>query len=632
MINDEQKRNFFKVKIAIALIILTLITFIYSFMQFSPKLNSLVMKYALTELSGMTTYVERSINKELKDGLSHLNIHNLEITKEEDIFSDKTVKKLRAINRYNKYLLVGLATLDGYGIDSKGQYRNIYDKNLLDKVKKGEFYISNIVKARHNTYLYLAKPVKYKNKVTAILWGKYKLSNMFEENKILDVIPKYFQIIDDKGNYILNTSKKYALIPFAVKIKLNLWSELEYYGLDQNLIKEIKDTISQGREGDFYFEYKGNARYCSYKPLNINNWYIISAHAQDNINLLATEVSNIVLKLFLVMLFCFLSFCVILIILLHNMYKRINNQNVSLKDMNTLFDVILKKTHNIPFVVDLKEKKVSLFGYPFKGITQSCSYKELEPNNIVSLGLVGKDSIEEYRKIYNSIIIENKPCDPVVIFSVYGDRKMWFRVSSSYDDEQQPVKIFGLLESYDDPRCQDDIKENEEHVKEDLSFDKLTHLLNRDSFIIKTQDIIHKDYENEKKGAFVIIDLDNFSNLNNLLSSKFGDIVIKKTANILASYFRQEDIVGRLGGNEFVIYARNVTDIEAFELRINKLNELLTKTYKNDSNQVVVTASIGIMLTDKEHITFNALYEKAYKALQKVKENGKNSYYFYIEE
>lgn len=628
---NEQKRNSSKIKIAIALIILTLAIFIYSFMQFSPKLNNLIMKYTQTELSGMTTYVERSINKELKEGLSNLNIYNLKITNEEDIFSSKTLSYLKSINRDNKYLLVGIATLDGYGIDSTSQYRNIYDKKMIDVVKKGDIYISNMIKSQYNTYLYIAKPIKYKDKVTAILWGKYRLSNMFEENKILDIIPKYFQIIDDKGNYVLNTSKKYSLMPFAVKIKLNLWSELNYYGIDKKLIKEITDTIKEGREGNFYFEYKGQARYCSYKPLNINNWYIISTHAQDNINVLETEVKNVVFHLFLIMLFCFLLFCVIFIILIHNMYKRLNNQNLSLRDMNTLFDVILKKTHNIPFVVDLKAKKVSLFGYPFKGITQYCTYKELEPNNIVSLGLIGKDSIDEYKKIYNSIIIENRPCDPAVIFSVYGEKKMWFRVSSSFDDERYPLKIFGLLESYDDSKCQDDIIENVEHVKEDLCFDKLTYLLNRESFIIKTQDIINKDYENDKRGAFVIIDLDNFANLNSFLSSKFGDIVLKKTANILISYFRQEDIVGRLGGNEFVVYARNVTDIDAFELRINKLNQLLTKTYKKDTHQVVLTASIGIMLTNKDHITFNALYEKADKALQKVKENGKNSYYIYEE-
>lgn len=108
-----------------------------------------------------------------------------------------------------------------------------------------------------------------------------------------------------------------------------------------------------------------------------------------------------------------------------------------------------------------------------------------------------------------------------------------------------------------------------------------------------------------------------------------GDFVLQKTANTLCNFFRKDDIVGRLGGDEFMIFAQNIRNLTAFEQRIYELNHLLCKTYHKDGKSVSISASIGIMLTDETHRTFQALYEKADQALYQVKQAGRNGYRFY---
>ena len=91
--------------------------------------------------------------------------------------------------------------------------------------------------------------------------------------------------------------------------------------------------------------------------------------------------------------------------------------------------------------------------------------------------------------------------------------------------------------------------------------DSLTNLYNK----MVTQDLIINTLENIKpnsKHALYLIDLDNFKNVNDSFGHAAGDIVLTQIADKLRQSFRETDIVGRIGGDEFLVMLKNIHDLD----------------------------------------------------------------------
>ncbi len=161
-------------------------------------------------------------------------------------------------------------------------------------------------------------------------------------------------------------------------------------------------------------------------------------------------------------------------------------------------------------------------------------------------------------------------------------------------------------------------------IEERAERDPLTGLYNKGT----TKELIEKKLEeiNAKDDfdALIMLDLDNFKAINDNLGHAMGDSVLIETANHLKANFKGRDIIGRIGGDEFVIYMNDVNEVKNVQLHGYKLNRLLTKDYPCDGGTISVTASIGIAIAGLHGKTFQELYENADKALYKTKKNGKN--------
>lgn len=104
-----------------------------------------------------------------------------------------------------------------------------------------------------------------------------------------------------------------------------------------------------------------------------------------------------------------------------------------------------------------------------------------------------------------------------------------------------------------------------------------------------------------------------------------GDEVLQETGKGLRSITRNTDLVARLGGDKFVIFIQNVSNLEAVCKCAGKINEALIMNCGEGNHRITVTASIGIAVVDGE-TTFKELYERADKALYQVKGKGRSGY------
>ncbi len=166
-------------------------------------------------------------------------------------------------------------------------------------------------------------------------------------------------------------------------------------------------------------------------------------------------------------------------------------------------------------------------------------------------------------------------------------------------------------------------KEREMLQIEAASVDPLTGMLNRNAFESKVCNYASSSSKNIC-GAFVLLDVDNFKNINDEKGHLQGDKALQSFADIIRSTFRDSDFVGRLGGDEFMVFVKGAIKKEDLNTRIM---QLLNKF--NDNETLPMTSSIGITYVSGKDIDYNKWLQQADVALYYTKKNGKNGFSYY---
>ncbi len=162
--------------------------------------------------------------------------------------------------------------------------------------------------------------------------------------------------------------------------------------------------------------------------------------------------------------------------------------------------------------------------------------------------------------------------------------------------------------------------------------DSLTGLWNRKY----TKDNVDVYLDGEAKGALFILDMDNFKEVNDTYGHIRGDAVLIEFAGILKGCTRDEDIVCRIGGDEFIIFFKGNFDEEKAAAKsdeiISKVDKSFGRMIWDDKNKIKISVSIGITFAPRDGNDFMTLYNNADKSMYFVKQNGKCGYYFYWHE
>lgn len=196
----------------------------------------------------------------------------------------------------------------------------------------------------------------------------------------------------------------------------------------------------------------------------------------------------------------------------------------------------------------------------------------------------------------------------------------WYRatISSVRGADGYVGRIVGRIVNINDAKN----KELELQLKADK--DALTGLYNKATAITLICKAIEDSKSEGHKAAMIMIDLDHFKEVNDTFGHAAGDMVLEEVGGKLNNTFKGRDIVGRMGGDEFLVF---MTDIRGSEDAVGisqKLNKLLTRPINNSQGTVTVTASIGISILDNDSLDYATLFSMADKALYVTKEKGRN--------
>ena len=171
----------------------------------------------------------------------------------------------------------------------------------------------------------------------------------------------------------------------------------------------------------------------------------------------------------------------------------------------------------------------------------------------------------------------------------------------------------------------DAIKQQEQKLIVAARLDQMTMLLNRETSMEYIRQVLSN--ESDRLHVLFMLDIDNFKSLNDTLGHQAGDEFLITLAKELKHTFRESDVVGRIGGDEFFALMRNVSEISQVERKATDLLSVVNKVALSYP-QVSVSGSIGISLYPGNGRTLDDLYAKADGALYEAKRGGKNQFVF----
>lgn len=170
-----------------------------------------------------------------------------------------------------------------------------------------------------------------------------------------------------------------------------------------------------------------------------------------------------------------------------------------------------------------------------------------------------------------------------------------------------------------------EIKELEQSLVEAAKFDRMTMLLNRDTTMDSIREVLLRERNSEH--ALFMIDIDNFKKLNDTLGHQAGDEFLVSVARAIQNSFRETDIVGRIGGDEFFALMKNMGDVRKLAVKAKTLLEDISKIDVGNPD-VEISGSIGISMYPEDGRTLDELYAKADDALYEAKRHGKKRFVF----
>lgn len=196
-----------------------------------------------------------------------------------------------------------------------------------------------------------------------------------------------------------------------------------------------------------------------------------------------------------------------------------------------------------------------------------------------------------------------------------GDKYFWMRIDAYvfYSAEDDSIHMLTYRKNI----------EEEKKIQIQAVLDEMTRFYSKR----ETERLIETVLSGTPGGryAFFIFDIDNFKQANDCYGHRFGDFCIKEFSSIIRKHFREKDILGRIGGDEFAAFIP-VPDIGWARKKAGELAEALNTVIENQDRSWQMSVSIGVAVYPEAGTLFEELYGNADKALYETKIRGRNGF------
>jgi len=294
-----------------------------------------------------------------------------------------------------------------------------------------------------------------------------------------------------------------------------------------------------------------------------------------------------------------------------------------------------------------------------KSLSLTKATLEATQEGILAVGKKGRviDYNGQFLKLWNIPEDILKEGNPAPVFQAMAmqmeDAMMFFRTVSPFNEQKKMegirewrLKSGEVFELYIHPqylhhkkigtvysfRSITERKRLEEELLRQATHDELTGLPNRALLADRMIQVITHANRYGQYVGILMLDIDNFKQINDSLGHKAGDTLLKIVTERLVKNVRGSDTVARLSGDEFVVVMSVPPKEENLLGLVKKLTEVFLAPCSVDGHDVTITISIGVSVYPKDGTDYDTLLKNADAALYRAKNLGRNSFQFYLPE
>lgn len=188
-----------------------------------------------------------------------------------------------------------------------------------------------------------------------------------------------------------------------------------------------------------------------------------------------------------------------------------------------------------------------------------------------------------------------------------------------YEAEQQRAKLY----SFDYIEFLHEERDLSAKMEQKSKLDPMTGLFNKFTIEFLVDEYFNQ-MDKERSAALLLIDMDHFKQINDTLGHLAGDAVLTDTATIIRRFFKGDALCGRVGGDEFMVFVKDVRDISSLLLQAEFLRQEIAKTTSERNITVAICASVGIAVSTAGYYDYASIYAAADQALYRAKKEGRN--------
>ena len=307
----------------------------------------------------------------------------------------------------------------------------------------------------------------------------------------------------------------------------------------------------------------------------------------------------------------------------NHLIEKIKEDTDVLKVSEARYALIMEETNQVVFEWDIQRNHIyhtvywtSKFGFS--------TVAQVPGSDIPDFEQVHSADREVMSQLFRTIKEGGQPGPVDVRMKTVSGKYIWCTVHIKilYDENGDPYRAIGLIVDTDHQ------KKMMQKLESKSKMDLLTQLYNK----VTTESMIEACLKNSEKDTLhgmIIIDIDNFKDINDTLGHIFGDAVLKKVSSDIKRLFRVTDIVGRSGGDEFIIFIKNIDSPELLKSKMNDVCGIFHSAYTGEDETYKISASVGGAFYPYGGTSFQELYRHADEALYCSKKSGKDQYCLY---
>lgn len=403
----------------------------------------------------------------------------------------------------------------------------------------------------------------------------------------------------------------------------------EQYGDEESVsVANLERKPLEGETGSGTYLWEGALSYLSYTPLTeMKGGFFVGFYGDtfaEYIKGITLQSGNVGRPLIAVVIVVFSASIVFMFyqlnkeknqsLLLARKNKEIQGQANAIAVSEERFRLALEKTSDIIFEYQISTGDIMRFCTQDK-----VKHFDFEENSVHLREDLIKDAViteNSLTSFYNALndIREGKNKAECIMSAQTTKSMRWFKMTISsvpfMNDNQ--TRAIGILE---------DIT-NQKEAEVDLLTQILTRSATTNSILSKLSSI-----KEDESSVFIILDVDYFKVVNDTYGHPVGDETLKKVAEVIKEMFKESDIIGRFGGDEFCVFRTDVISRDDVEKTVSMLCRRMKEITFDDYKNLKISCSCGIAISNSSQKSFEQIYRNADKALYTVKETHRGDYF-----